>query len=165
MLFNFIQISIDIKVTLATVGYSLNCVSDFKIIAIESKKVWCHLSYFQSLLSYSFSVDKKKMCSENQYKICNQWFDVMKRTYDFSFKPKYHCEHGSKNVNSAQYLRQQFYRTLATVGSDFVNCNKKYGCYLSAVFHTSQWLSLNYVNEESKIINQIKTLLCASLNV
>ena len=38
MLFNFIQISIDIKVTLSTGGYNLYCVSDFTIIAIESKK-------------------------------------------------------------------------------------------------------------------------------
>ena len=38
MLFNFIQISIDIKVTLDTVGYNLCFVLDFTIITIESDK-------------------------------------------------------------------------------------------------------------------------------
>ena len=46
MLFNFIQISIDIKVTLATVGYNLYCVSDFTIIAIESKEVHTYVAIF-----------------------------------------------------------------------------------------------------------------------
>ena len=62
MLFNFIQISIDIKVTLATVGYNLYCVSDFTIIAIESKEVQM-MSSFMFLIfvvEFIFSLQRKE---------------------------------------------------------------------------------------------------------
>jgi hypothetical protein len=71
MLFNFIQISIDIKVSLATVGYNLYCVSDFIIIAIELKKVqmMSSFTFLIFVVESIFSLHRKEFSIDTKFVI------------------------------------------------------------------------------------------------